>query len=56
MFISELREKHLVYDPVVLVDGAPWLQATCHRHGLGVRHESHGNRSNDERGFREVKR
>jgi transposase-like protein len=34
MFRTELREKHLVDDATFLVDGAPWLQAACHRHRL----------------------
>jgi transposase-like protein len=42
MFFSELREKHLVDDAVFLVDGAPWLQAACHRHGPRFRHETQG--------------
>jgi transposase-like protein len=33
MSLSELREKNQVDDTVFLVDGAPWLQAACHRHG-----------------------
>ncbi|WP_435346737.1 IS6 family transposase [Haloarchaeobius sp. HRN-SO-5] len=56
MFLSELREKHLVDDAVFLVDGAPWLQAACHRHGLRFQQETHGNRNSVERVFREVKR
>ena len=56
MFLSELREKHLVDDATVLVDGAPWLQAACHRHGLRFQHVTHGNRNAIERVFREVKR
>jgi len=56
MFLSELREKHQVDDAVFLVDGAPWLQAACHRHGLRFQHVTHGNRNAVERVFREVKR
>jgi transposase-like protein len=56
MFLSELREKHQVDDAMVLVDGAPWLQAACHRHGLRFQHVTHGNRNAVERVFREVKR
>ena len=56
MFLSELREKHLVDDALFLVDGAPWLQAACHRHGLRFQHVTHGNRNAVERIFREVKR
>jgi len=56
MFLSELREKHQVDDAVFLVDGAPWLQAACHRHGLRFHHVPHGNRNAVERVFREVKR
>ncbi|QKY18695.1 IS6 family transposase [Halorubrum sp. CBA1229] len=56
MFLSELREKHQVDNAVFLVDGAPWLQAACHRHGLRFQHVTHGNRNAVERVFREVKR
>jgi transposase-like protein len=56
MFLAELREKHLVDDATFLVDGAPWLQAACHRHGLRFQHVTHGNRNAVERIFREVKR
>jgi len=56
MFLSELREKHLVDDAVFLVDGAPWLQAACHRLGLRFQHVTHGNRNAVERVFRELKR
>ncbi|MEZ3163925.1 IS6 family transposase [Halorubrum sp. RMP-47] len=56
MFLSELREKHQVDDAVFLVDGAPWLHAACHRHGLRCQHVAHGNRNAVERFFREVKR
>lgn len=56
MFLSELREKHHVDDAVFLVDGAPWLQAACHRHRFRFQHETHGNRNSVERVFREVKR
>jgi putative transposase len=38
MFLSELREKHRVDDAIVLVDGALWLQAACHRLGLRFQH------------------
>ena len=56
MFLSELREKHQVHDAVFLVDGSPWLQAACHRHGLRFQHVTHGNRNAVERVFCEVKR
>jgi transposase-like protein len=56
MFLSELEEKHLVDDAIFLVDGAPWLQAACHRRGLRFQHVTHGNRNAVERVFREVKR
>ena len=56
MFLSELREKHLVDDAVFLIDKAPWLQAALHRHGLRFQHETHVNRNSVERVFREVKR
>jgi transposase-like protein len=56
MFLSEIREKHLVDDAVFLVDSAPWLQAALHRHGLDYRYEKHGNRNSVERVFRELKR
>ena len=56
MFLSELREKHRVDDTTFLVDGAPWLQTACHRHGLRFQHVTHGNRSAIERIFCELKR
>ena len=56
MFLSELREKHLVDDALFLVDSAPWLQAALHRYGLDYRYEKHGNRNAVERVFRELKR
>ena len=56
MFLAELREKHLVDDAVILVDGAPWLQAACHELGLRFQHETHGNRNSVERVFKELKR
>jgi len=56
MFMAELRQKHRVDDALFLVDGAPWLKAACHHHGLRFRHETHGNRNSVERVFREVKR
>jgi len=56
MFLSELREKHLVDDATVLVDGAPWLQAACHRNGFRFQHGTHGNRNAVECVFREIKR
>ena len=56
MFLSELREKHLVDDALFLVDSAPWLQAALHRHGLDYRYEKHDNRNAVERVFRELKR
>lgn len=49
MFLAELREKHLVDDALILVDGAPWLKAACH-------HVTHGNRNSVERAFKELKR
>ncbi|RLM83362.1 IS6 family transposase [Halobellus sp. Atlit-38R] len=56
MFLAELTEKHLVDDALFLVDGAPWLQAACHRHGLRFQHVTHGNRNAVERVFKELKR
>jgi transposase-like protein len=56
MFLTELREKHLVSDAIFLVDGAPWLQAACHRHSLRFQHVTHGNRNAIERVFKELKR
>jgi transposase-like protein len=56
LFLAELREKHQVDDAVFPVDGAPWLQAACHRHGLRFQHETRGNRNSVERVFRELKR
>ena len=55
MFLSELHEKHQVDDAVFLVDGAPWLQAACHRHGLRFQHVTHGTRNAVERVFHGVK-
>ena len=56
IFLAELREKHLVNDAIFLVDGAPWLQAACHRLGLRFQHVTHGNRNAVERVFRKLKR
>jgi transposase-like protein len=56
MFLAELREKHLVDDAIFLVDGAPWLQAACHRHSLRFQYVTHGNRNAVERIFKELKR
>ncbi len=56
IFLIELRDKYLVDDAVVLVDSAPWLQATLHRYGLNYRYEKHGNRNSVERVFQELKR
>jgi transposase-like protein len=56
MFMAEIREKSRVEDALVLLDGAPWLKATCHQYGLRFRHETHGNRNSVERVLREVKR
>jgi transposase-like protein len=30
MFLTELREKHLVDNALFLVDSTPWLQAALH--------------------------
>jgi len=51
MFLTELREKHLVDDALFLVGSAPWLQAALHRHGLDYRYEKHGARNSVERIF-----
>jgi transposase-like protein len=51
MFLSEPREKHQVDDAMVLVDGTPWLRATCHRHGLRFQHITYRNRNAVERVF-----
>ncbi|MCD2201192.1 IS6 family transposase [Halobacterium sp. KA-4] len=56
MFLRELREKHHVEEATFLVDGAPWLQAALHRHGLRFRHETHGKRNAAERIFKKLKR
>jgi len=56
MFLTELREKHLVDDAIFLVDGAPWLQAAYHRHSLRFQHVTNGNRNTVERVFKELKR
>ncbi len=52
MFLTQLREKHLVDDAISLVDSALWPQAALHRHGLDDRYEKHGNRNSVERVFR----
>ncbi len=56
MFLAELRDKHLVYDALFLVDSALWLQAVLRRQGLDYKYEKHGNRNSVERVFRELKR
>jgi putative transposase len=56
MFLAELKRKHDVEQAEFLVDGAPWLQTACERHGLRFRHVTHGNRNSVERVYREVKR
>ncbi len=56
MFLTELREKHLVGDALFLVDSGPWLHAALHRHGLRFQYKRHGNRNSVERVFRELKR
>lgn len=56
MFLSELKEKHLVEDAVFLIDGAPWLQAACHRHGIRFQDVTHGNQNTVERVVKELKR
>lgn len=48
MFLAELKEKHDVKHAEFLVDGAPWLQTACDRHGLRFRHVTHGNRNSIE--------
>jgi transposase-like protein len=39
LFHPELREEHLVDDATFPVNGAPYLQAACHRHSLRTRHQ-----------------
>lgn len=56
IFLAELREKHLVDDALILVDGAPWLKAACHHHNPRFYHVIHGNRNGVERVFKELKR
>ncbi|SDY42237.1 hypothetical protein SAMN04487946_1155 [Halobellus clavatus] len=56
IFLAELHEKYLVDEAIFLVDGAPWLQAACHRHSLRFQHVTHGNRNAIERVFKELKR
>jgi putative transposase len=56
MFLSERREKHQVNDAVFLVDGTPWSQAACRRHGLRFQHVTHGDRNAAERVLRKVTR
>jgi transposase-like protein len=55
MFLSELREEHLVDDAIFLVNGTLWLQAACHRQGLRFQHVTHINRNTVERVLREIK-
>jgi len=55
-FLTELSEKHAVFDAVFLVDGSYSLQDACQRHGFDFRYEKHGNRNAVERVFREIKR
>lgn len=56
IFLGELKQKHDVEDAEFLVDGAPWLHAALHRHGLRFHHVTHGNRNAIERVFKELKR
>jgi transposase-like protein len=56
IFLGELKQKHDVEDAEFLVDGAPWLHAALHRHGLRFQHVTHGNRNAVERVFKELKR
>jgi len=42
IFLTEFREEQLVDDVIFLVDGAPWLQAACHRHSFPFQHVTHG--------------
>jgi transposase-like protein len=56
IFLGELKQKHEVEDAEFLVDGAPWLHAALHRHGLRFQHVTHGNRNAIERVFKELKR
>jgi len=51
MFLSEFRETHLVDDAIFLVDGAPWLQAACHRLGLRFQHITRGTRNAADMSF-----
>lgn len=45
MSLSELRKKHQFEDTLSLVDGAPWLEAVCHRHRSRFPHVTRGRRS-----------
>ncbi|WP_436926972.1 IS6 family transposase [Halosimplex amylolyticum] len=56
MFLVELKGKHDVESAEFLVDGAPWLQTACDRHGHRFQHVTHGNRNAVERVYWEIKR
>jgi transposase-like protein len=43
IFLGELKQKHDMEGAKFLVDGAPWLHAARHRHGLRFQHANHGN-------------
>lgn len=55
-FLTELREKHDVFDAVFLVDYTQHLVAALRRSGLRFQAVRHGNRNTVERVFQEVKR
>lgn len=56
LFLRELRTKQPIEQATFLVDGAPYLQTTLDRLGLGFQVKRHGQRNVVERIFREVKR
>ncbi|SDY46060.1 DDE domain-containing protein [Halopenitus persicus] len=55
IFLAELQKNHLIDDAIFLVDGAPWLQAACHRHLHRFQHVIYGNRNTVEHVFKRLK-
>jgi transposase-like protein len=53
--LTELSEKHEVYDAFFLIGGLHSLHAACNRAGYNFKYEQHGNRNAIERVFREIK-
>ena len=56
IFLRELRQKHDIESPVLLVDAAQHLQTALQRSGLRFQMCRHGNRNAVKRTFRELKR